>query len=175
MGGSEIPENNGEHCKKLQKRKGKGQDPKKRFHLFDPSCKTDLENFCDDGLVLLQLEEDRESGETGREKDSDQSISLDFDGGSSDEDDKLENLPLDDNKLKNEENLKSRRQVQQPRGLFCGSCNVSFSDLHEQRFHCTLDWHRYNVKRRLNGQDFVSEGKFDGMIGKRKKKFEICI
>ena len=53
------------------------------------------------------------------------------------------------------------------------SCNVcqgtSFANVDDQRSHFRSDWHRYNVKLRLNGKDPVVENKFaqllEGMLG----------
>ncbi|KAJ3745468.1 hypothetical protein DFH05DRAFT_1444447 [Lentinula detonsa] len=48
------------------------------------------------------------------------------------------------------------------------SCNIclgaTFSDINEQRTHFRSDWHRYNVKSRLNGGQSVSESDFNQLI-----------
>ena len=48
------------------------------------------------------------------------------------------------------------------------SCNVcqgaSFSNVDDQRNHFRSDWHRYNVKLRLNGKDAVVESQFTQLI-----------
>ena len=48
------------------------------------------------------------------------------------------------------------------------SCNVcqgtSFSNVEGQRNHFRSDWHRYNVKLRLNGKDTVAESKFNQLV-----------
>ena len=48
------------------------------------------------------------------------------------------------------------------------SCNVcqgaSFANVDDQRNHFRSDWHRYNVKLRLNGKDAVAEGEFNRLI-----------
>jgi hypothetical protein len=52
------------------------------------------------------------------------------------------------------------------------TCNIcfaaTFADVDEQRNHYRSDWHRYNVKVRLNGGNAVTETDFahlvDGML-----------
>ncbi|KAJ3528736.1 hypothetical protein NM688_g7956 [Phlebia brevispora] len=48
------------------------------------------------------------------------------------------------------------------------SCNVcpgsKFTDVNEQRVHFRSDWHRYNVKMRLNGASVVSEAQFNQLV-----------
>jgi hypothetical protein len=48
------------------------------------------------------------------------------------------------------------------------SCNVcqgtSFANVEDQRNHFRSDWHRYNVKLRLNGKDVVAESEFNRLI-----------
>jgi hypothetical protein len=48
------------------------------------------------------------------------------------------------------------------------TCNVclsaGFGDVDEQRAHFRSDWHRYNVKMRLNGSGSVSEAAFNALI-----------
>jgi hypothetical protein len=48
------------------------------------------------------------------------------------------------------------------------SCNVcqgtSFANVDDQRSHFRSDWHRYNVKLRLNGKDPVVENKFAQLL-----------
>ncbi|XP_076638178.1 tRNA endonuclease ANKZF1 isoform X2 [Colletes latitarsis] len=45
--------------------------------------------------------------------------------------------------------------------LSCSFCNTIFEDKAQQRLHYKLDWHRYNLKQRLNGLKPISEDKFD--------------
>jgi hypothetical protein len=61
----------------------------------------------------------------------------------------------------------------EPAGAASGSigsktCNVclgaAFADLDEQRAHFRSDWHRYNVKMRLGGQQAVAEGDFAALV-----------
>ncbi|XP_017890086.1 ankyrin repeat and zinc finger domain-containing protein 1-like [Ceratina calcarata] len=44
--------------------------------------------------------------------------------------------------------------------LCCSFCNTIFEDKAQQRLHYKLDWHRYNLKQRLNGLKSISEDKF---------------
>jgi hypothetical protein len=48
------------------------------------------------------------------------------------------------------------------------ACNIclaaGFGDVDEQRAHFRSDWHRYNVKMRLNGGTPVTESAFNGLI-----------
>ncbi|KAF9647208.1 hypothetical protein BDM02DRAFT_2747684 [Thelephora ganbajun] len=48
------------------------------------------------------------------------------------------------------------------------SCNVcqgaSFANVDDQRNHFRSDWHRYNVKLRLNGKDAVGENEFTQLV-----------
>ena len=48
------------------------------------------------------------------------------------------------------------------------SCNVcqgtSFVNVEDQRNHFRSDWHRYNVKLRLNGKDAVAENEFNQLV-----------
>ena len=48
------------------------------------------------------------------------------------------------------------------------SCNVcqgaSFANVDDQRNHFRSDWHRYNVKLRLNGKDAVVESEFARLV-----------
>ncbi|XP_015440018.1 PREDICTED: ankyrin repeat and zinc finger domain-containing protein 1-like [Dufourea novaeangliae] len=45
--------------------------------------------------------------------------------------------------------------------LSCSFCNTLFENKAQQRLHYKLDWHRYNLKRRLNGLKPVNEDKFN--------------
>ena len=57
-------------------------------------------------------------------------------------------------------------QEAQPAGATCIACGVGapgFRSAEEQRAHFKTDWHRYNVKRRLEGQPHVSRDQFEGM------------
>lgn len=161
MGGLENTELNeaeiGKQSSKKSK-KAKGRHNKKRFLLFDPSSKSDLVSLCDDGLTLLNLESGNNNESDNAESNS---VSLNFDRDSSDDED-VENLPNDNVPVVADDSSSPKEKLA---GLFCGSCNIKFSDLTEQRFHYTLDWHRYNVKMKLHGQGAVTEAKFSEMLG----------
>nr|XP_050852138.1 ankyrin repeat and zinc finger domain-containing protein 1-like isoform X1 [Vespula vulgaris] len=45
--------------------------------------------------------------------------------------------------------------------LSCSFCNTVFEDKKHQRLHYKLDWHRYNLKQRLNGLKSISEDSFN--------------
>lgn len=45
--------------------------------------------------------------------------------------------------------------------LSCSFCNTVFEDKAQQRLHYKLDWHRYNLKQRLNALKPISEDKFN--------------
>lgn len=45
--------------------------------------------------------------------------------------------------------------------LSCSFCNTIFEDKAQQRLHYKLDWHRYNLKQRLNGLKPIIEDKFN--------------
>lgn len=49
--------------------------------------------------------------------------------------------------------------------LFCLSCQVSLSNREEQVAHYQLDWHRYNLKRRLKGQSHIGQDEFERIAG----------
>lgn len=132
---------------KAVKSKAKDRLKKTRFQLMDPSSKTDLLLICDETLVELNLDDD-----TSVESDDDS------DNCESDEE-HLEEIPVD----KEGNNSATTMPITK---LFCRSCNVRFTELSEQRVHYTLDWHRYNIKRKMNGIASVTEAKFDEMIGK---------
>ncbi|ODM88001.1 Ankyrin repeat and zinc finger domain-containing protein 1 [Orchesella cincta] len=151
---STLPEVDKKSKSKTKVSKVKSPTNRKRFQLFDPTVKSDLLKLCDGGVVQLLLE-----NEDSNEKDN--SVSLDFDGSSSE--DEVENLPGDDFAQPQLE-AEKEGQGQRNTGLFCGSCNVGFPDLTEQRLHYTLDWHRYNVKRKVHGQSYVAESKFYEMM-----------
>ncbi|XP_051174741.1 ankyrin repeat and zinc finger domain-containing protein 1-like [Leptopilina boulardi] len=44
--------------------------------------------------------------------------------------------------------------------LSCSFCNTVFEDQSQQRLHYKLDWHRYNLKQRLNGLKSITEDGF---------------
>ena len=48
----------------------------------------------------------------------------------------------------------------------CSLCSAIFSDNFEQRQHFKLDWHRYNLKRKLQNKSAVGEEEFEKMVEK---------
>ena len=48
---------------------------------------------------------------------------------------------------------------------YCQSCRVALGDRGEQLVHYRLDWHRYNLKRRLKGQASLSQEEFEKIAG----------
>ena len=52
----------------------------------------------------------------------------------------------------------------------CLTCLVSFGSREEQVEHYQLDWHRYNIKRRLRGLEGVDQAHFEGMEGERGRE-----
>ncbi|GKV53316.1 hypothetical protein SLEP1_g59848 [Rubroshorea leprosula] len=41
-------------------------------------------------------------------------------------------------------------------GLTCNACNKEFNDDSEQRLHYKSDWHRYNLKRKVDVESLNS-------------------
>ncbi|PSN38765.1 hypothetical protein C0J52_08887 [Blattella germanica] len=58
------------------------------------------------------------------------------------------------------QNLSKLEDLSISEKLFCSFCKTSFSDQAQQRLHYKLDWHRYNLKQKLNGLKSISEEKF---------------
>ncbi|THH28572.1 hypothetical protein EUX98_g5608 [Antrodiella citrinella] len=58
--------------------------------------------------------------------------------------------------------------LEQQTGTGARACNVclgaTFADVDSQRIHFRSDWHRYNVKMRLNGSQTVSEAQFSNLV-----------
>lgn len=50
--------------------------------------------------------------------------------------------------------------------LSCSFCNTVFEDKIQQRLHYKLDWHRYNLKQRLNGLKSITEDGFNLLADK---------
>lgn len=62
--------------------------------------------------------------------------------------------------------ISSSRQSQREQGeLYCQSCRVSLGVREEQLVHYRLDWHRYNLKRRLRGLAPLSQEEFERIAG----------
>ncbi|KAK2158961.1 hypothetical protein LSH36_161g07002 [Paralvinella palmiformis] len=63
------------------------------------------------------------------------------------------------------ENTKSKDPDKSDLGIcdrmFCLTCSTEFDERDEQREHFKSDWHRFNLKRKLKGQEIVSELKFE--------------
>ena len=57
------------------------------------------------------------------------------------------------------------RQPQREGDLYCQSCHLSLVDREEQVVHYRLDWHRYNLKRRLKGLAPLSQEEFERVAG----------
>lgn len=49
--------------------------------------------------------------------------------------------------------------------LGCLSCHMTFSGREEQVQHYKLDWHRYNIKRKLKGLEPVDQDHFEKISG----------
>jgi len=50
-------------------------------------------------------------------------------------------------------------------GVGCTTCNIaSFADMEEQREHVRSDLHKFNLKRKLAGQQVVNANEFDKML-----------
>ena len=60
-------------------------------------------------------------------------------------------------------------QPQRDGELFCQSCRVVLGDREEQVVHYRLDWHRYNLKRRLKGLVSLSQEEFERIAGENLK------
>ncbi|KAI1748649.1 hypothetical protein F4782DRAFT_347734 [Xylaria castorea] len=46
----------------------------------------------------------------------------------------------------------------------CSLCGLSFASLEDQRSHQKSDWHHYNLKQRLRGNQPVSEAEFEKLV-----------
>ena len=63
-------------------------------------------------------------------------------------------------------NQSQRLETQREGGeLYCQSCHMVLGDREEQLVHYRLDWHRYNLKRRLKGQASLSQEEFEKIAG----------
>ncbi|TRX88484.1 hypothetical protein FHL15_010599 [Xylaria flabelliformis] len=47
----------------------------------------------------------------------------------------------------------------------CSLCGLSFASVEDQRSHQKSDWHHYNLKQRLRGNQPVSEAEFEKLVG----------
>lgn len=63
-----------------------------------------------------------------------------------------------------------------PRGPTCIACGIGvggapgFASAEEQRAHFSLDWHRYNVKRRAGRQPPVNEAAFEALVADERQE-----
>jgi len=48
----------------------------------------------------------------------------------------------------------------------CSTCSATFSDSFEQRQHFKLDWHRFNLKRKIQNKPPVGEEEFEKLVEK---------
>lgn len=48
---------------------------------------------------------------------------------------------------------------------FCNTCQTGFASREEQVEHYQLDWHRYNLRRRLKGLTHVPQEAFETVAG----------
>jgi hypothetical protein len=56
-------------------------------------------------------------------------------------------------------------------GRACNVClNATFADVNDQRAHFRSDWHRYNVKIRMNGGHPVDETRFSQLVEGTKRR-----
>jgi len=59
----------------------------------------------------------------------------------------------------------------------CATCNIpTFSDTEEQREHVRSDLHKFNLKRKLAGQQIVNSDEFDKMLDGKEiwRTYLIC-
>lgn len=70
-----------------------------------------------------------------------------------------------DHQFDNESDFLSKRS-QREGDLYCQACRVSLGGREEQLVHYRLDWHRYNLKRRLKGLAPLSQEEFERIAGK---------
>ena len=71
-------------------------------------------------------------------------------------------------------NQSQRLETQREGGeLYCQSCRVALGDREEQLVHYRLDWHRYNLKRRLKGQAFLSQEEFEKIAGAQAVEYNL--
>lgn len=76
-------------------------------------------------------------------------------------------LPHQQQQLEREEEGALPGPAQQTKEPLCLSCQVQFSSREEQVEHYKLDWHRYNLKRRLKGLEGVDQDHFEKIAGEQ--------
>ena len=55
---------------------------------------------------------------------------------------------------------------------FCSTCSISFSNSSEHREHFKLDWHRFNLRRKLRNKPPLKEDEFEKMVEKNNNLFD---
>jgi hypothetical protein len=65
------------------------------------------------------------------------------------------------------------RRVTQPgmRGTSCNACSIDFTSMDELKAHHRLDWHRFNLKRKVKQLVPVNLVEYEGMDVKERDKF----
>jgi len=65
------------------------------------------------------------------------------------------------------------RRVTQPgmRGASCNACSIDLTSTDELKAHHKLDWHRFNLKRKVKQLPPMNSVEFEGMNGKERDKF----
>jgi ribosome maturation protein SDO1 len=65
------------------------------------------------------------------------------------------------------------RRVTQPgmRGASCNACSIDFTSMDELKAHHRLDWHRFNLKRKVKQLVPVNLVEYEGMNVKERDKF----
>jgi ribosome maturation protein SDO1 len=65
------------------------------------------------------------------------------------------------------------RRVSQPgvRGASCNACSIDFTSMDELKAHHRLDWHRFNLKRKVKQLVPVNLVEYEGMNVKERDKF----
>lgn len=75
--------------------------------------------------------------------------------------------PAADQELEQEQEGGWREQspLQHTQDPVCLSCLVKFGSREDQVEHYKLDWHRYNLKRKLKGLESVDQNQFERIAG----------
>lgn len=61
-----------------------------------------------------------------------------------------------------------------PKALSCATCGgVKFESSEEQRQHFKLDWHRFNLKKRLDGDPAITEDQFEKILDQEQDNLSI--
>lgn len=119
----------------------------RRLQLYNPAHKADLLKLLA-GLAEFEVEAPKKSKEE------------DVQFRASDDEEEADLSKASANSTEEEESKGKG-------GKFCcNSCSFVAEDVGDLRQHYKLDWHRYNVKRKVSGEGPVSEPKFYEMMGK---------